>query len=218
MLPHGRFEPVGGGLRNVVGTLPGPGPALVIAAHDDTQRRPKGFVGANDSAAGTAAVIELARALRRDLPAGHREVRFVLFDGEELPAGCTSFEACGLRGSKAYAAAHPGETGEMVLLDYIANKGLRIPRETNSDEALWSQLRAAAKRAGAGSYFPGVTQVPIIDDHIPFLQAGVPAIDLIDFAYPYKNTVKDTLDKLSPAALDAVGETVAELALALAKN
>ena len=63
----------------------------------------------------------------------------------------------------------------------------------------------AAQRAGAGSYFPGTTQVPIIDDHVPFLEAGVPAIDLIDWAYPYKNTVKDTLDKLSPAALDAVG-------------
>jgi Zn-dependent M28 family amino/carboxypeptidase len=163
-------------------------------------------------------VIELARALRRDLPAGHREVRFVLFDGEELPLGCTSFESCGLRGSKAYVAAHPGETGQLVLLDYIANQGLRIPRETNSDAPLWSQLRAAAQRAGEGAYFPATTQVPIIDDHEPFLQAGVPAIDLIDWAYPYKNTVKDTIDKLSPVALDAVGETVAELAIGLAKN
>jgi glutaminyl-peptide cyclotransferase len=218
MLPNGRFEVVGGGLRNVVGTLPGPGPALVIAAHYDTQVRPKGFVGANDSAAGTAAVIELARALRRDLPPRHREIRFVLFDGEELPVGCTSFESCGLRGSRAYLAAHPGETGQMVLLDYIANKGLRIPRETNSDSSLWAQLRAAAQRAGAGSYFPAATQIPIIDDHVSFIQAGVPAIDLIDWAYRYKNTIKDTTDKLSLAALDAVGETVAELAIALATH
>jgi glutaminyl-peptide cyclotransferase len=216
MLPHGRFEPVGHGLRNIVGTLPGPGPALVIGAHYDSEAHPKGFVGANDSAAGTAAVIELARVLRHQLPAGHREVRFVLFDGEEEPAGCTPFPSCGIRGSKAYVAAHPGETGQMVLLDYIANKGLRIPREGNSDPGLWAQLRAAAARVSAGAYFPDGLQVPIIDDHVPFIEAGDPAIDLIDFSYRYKDTLGDTVNKLSVAALDAVGESVAELAIKLA--
>lgn len=215
MLPHGRFEPVGHGLRNIVGTLPGPRPALVIGAHYDTQLRPKGFVGANDSAAGTAAVIELTRALRHDLPAGHREIRFVLFDGEEEPASCTPFPACGIRGSKAYVRAHPGQTGQMLLLDYIANRGLRIPREGNSDPGLWAQLRTAAQRAGAGAHFPGGVQVPIIDDHVPFLEAGVPAIDLIDYSYRYKNTLRDTVDKLSVASLAAVGQAVAELAIRL---
>jgi Zn-dependent M28 family amino/carboxypeptidase len=215
MLPHGRFEPVGGGLRNVVGTLPGPGPAIVIGAHYDTQLKPKGFVGANDSAAGTAAVIEIGRALRTVLPPGHREVKLVLLDGEELPPGCNSFERCGLRGSKAYVAAHPGETGQMILLDYIANKGLRLPRETNSNVALWNQLRAAAGQVGAGARFPATTQIPIIDDHIPFVQSGVPSIDLIDFSYPFKQTAQDTPDKLSVKALDAVGETVAQLAIGL---
>ena len=211
MLPNGRFEPFGGGLRNIVGTLPGPGPALVIGAHYDSESHPKGFVGANDSAAGTAAVIELSRVLRRALPAGHREVRFVLFDGEEEPTGCQPFDKCGIRGSHAYVAAHPGQTGQMVLLDYIANKGLRIPREGNSNPALWSQLRAAAQRVGAGARFPDITQVPIIDDHVPFLQAGVPAIDLIDFSYRYADTVRDTVDKLSARSLDAVGESTVEL-------
>ncbi len=215
MLPRGRFEPIGGGLRNVVGTLPGPGPAIVIGAHYDSESHPKGFVGANDSAAGTAAVIELSRALRRALPAGHREVRFVLFDGEEEPTGCEPFEKCGLRGSRAYVAAHPGQTGQMILLDYIANKGLRIPRETNSNEALWAQLRAAAQKVGAGARFPDTTQVPILDDHTPFVGAGVPSIDLIDFSYRYADTVKDTPDKLSVKALDPVGEAVAQLVLSL---
>src|SRR6266566_5261454 len=94
LLPDGRFEPfpsVGPqqGLRNIVGVLPGRPPAILIGAHYDTQYRPKGFVGANDSAAGTAALIELARDLRADLPANHREIRFVLFDGEEATPGCT---------------------------------------------------------------------------------------------------------------------------------
>jgi glutaminyl-peptide cyclotransferase len=222
LLPDGRFEPfpsVGPqqGLRNIVGVLPGRPPAILIGAHYDTQYRPKGFVGANDSAAGTAAVIELARDLGTELPSGHREIRFVLFDGEEAPPGCSDryFQYCALRGSRAYAAAHSGQVGDMILLDYIANKGVRIPRETNSTPELWAQLRDAASEAGAGDVFPAGTQTPIIDDHIPFLGRRIPAIDVIDWAYPYKNGVEDTLDKLDPASLDAVGETVAKLVIDL---
>ncbi|MFN2612783.1 MAG: M28 family metallopeptidase [Solirubrobacterales bacterium] len=210
-LPGGVFEPVPGGLRNVVGTLPGPGPATVIGAHYDSEALPKRFVGANDSAAGTAGVVELARDLSRRLPAGHRQIRFVLFDGEEEPAHCTPFIECGLRGSKAYVAAHPGETGQMILLDYIANKGLRIPQEGNSDPALWAKLRTAAAQVGAAGIFPARGGAPILDDHVPFLQAGVPAIDLIDFSYRFKDTNQDTVGKLSVASLDAVGETVAQM-------
>lgn len=219
-LPNGRFEPVPGGLRNVVGTIPGSAPAILIGAHYDTEYRPPGFVGANDGAAGTAAVIELSRALERELAGSpHREVRFVLFDGEEEPPGCPSshFAECALRGSRAYAAAHPGEIGEMILLDYVANQGLRIPREANSDPELWGRLRAAAARVGADATFPAAEAGGVIDDHIPFLAAGIPAIDLIDFSYPYANTVEDTPDKLSKADLNAVGEAVAEVAIVLAK-
>ena len=64
------------------------------------------------------------------------EIRFVLFDGEEEPPGCpdAQFQRCALRGSKAYVEAHRGEVGEMILLDYIANEGLSIPREANCCE------------------------------------------------------------------------------------
>jgi len=98
-LPDGRFEPVPGhrGLRNVVGRLPGAKPAIVIAAHYDTKALP-GFVGANDGAAGTAAVLELARALgRTDRPPDAPELRFVLFDGEEATDDARAFTATGLR-------------------------------------------------------------------------------------------------------------------------
>jgi Zn-dependent M28 family amino/carboxypeptidase len=216
-LPNGTFEPVPGGLRNVVGSLPGPAPAVLIGAHYDTEAHPPGFVGANDGAAGTAAVIELARTLERELPEGHNEVRFVLFDGEEEPPGCpdAEFAQCALRGSKAYVASHSGEgqVGEMILLDYVANKGLHIPREGNSDPGLWAKLRAAAIKAGVEQYFPSGEQPPLLDDHLPFVEAGVTSIDLIDFSYEYADTVEDTPDKLDPAALDAVGEAVAELVL-----
>jgi glutaminyl-peptide cyclotransferase len=208
-LPDGRFEPVRGhpGLRNIVGRLPGRAPAIVVGAHYDTEYHPKGFVGANDGAAGTAAVVELARALRST---SGREVRFVLFDGEEEGPGCSNarFAECALRGSRAYVAAHRGEVGQMVLLDYIANKGLRLPREGSSDEALWARVRAAAQSVGVGAVFPASTETTIYDDHTPFLRAGIPSVDLIDFSYRYADGVRDTLDKLSVRSLDAVGETV----------
>jgi glutaminyl-peptide cyclotransferase len=211
-LPNGRFEAVKGhpGLRNVVGTMPGRTPAIVVGAHYDSEYHPKGFVGANDSAAGTAAVVELARDLVRTVYPGSREVRFVLFDGEEEGPGCSNarFATCALRGSRAYVAAHRREIGQMVLLDYIANKGVRLPREGSSNPALWARLRAAARRVGVGAVFPPTDQVTIYDDHTPFLRAGIPAVDLIDFSYRYADGLDDTLDKLSLASLDAVGETV----------
>jgi Zn-dependent M28 family amino/carboxypeptidase len=216
LLPGGRFESVPGGLRNIVSVARGTRPALVIGAHYDVDAHPPGFVGANDGAAGTAAVVELARALRRR-PAGARELRFVLFDGEEEPLGTpdSEFYERALRGSKAYVAAHAREVGDMVLLDYIANRGLQLPREGSSDPVLWVQLRAAARRVGAISYFPDGEEIAIFDDHTPFLRAGIPAIDLIDWSYRYRDTVEDTVDKLSVRSLDAVGESVAQLAATL---
>lgn len=216
-LPGGRFEDVPGhaGLRNVVGVLRGRLPAIVIGAHYDSEAHPPGFVGANDGAAGTAAVVQLSRDLARlPRPRGARELRFVLFDGEEEPRGCpdAAFEACALRGSKAYVAAHRGQISALVLLDYIANTGLRLPREASSDATLWAALRAAARTVGAGDVFPDRDQTGILDDHTPFLRAGIPAIDLIDFSYRYRDTTRDTYDKLSRRALDAVGESVLELA------
>ena len=222
MLPHGRFEPFRStgpqqGLRNIVGEIPGRAPAILVGAHYDSEYHPKGFVGANDSAAGTAGVIELARRLPSELPADHPEIRFVLFDGEEEGPGCpnSQFATCALRGSRAYAAAHPGQVSNMILLDYIANRGLQIRREANSNVALWTQLRRAAEQVGAGSYFPPGTAPPVLDDDIPFLEQGVPSIDLIDFTYRYADTVQDTPDKLDPAAFDAVGETVSQLVIDL---
>jgi glutaminyl-peptide cyclotransferase len=221
LLPGGRFEPVPGepGLRNVVGTLPGRRPGIVVGAHYDTLVKPKGFVGANNGAAGTAVVIEAARALAKaEPPGGAREVRFVLFDGEEpaagLPEESADFYHSGLRGSRAYVARHPGRTAAMVLLDYVGNTGLRLPREGSSSIEVWARLRGAAKTVGAGRIFPPYSGDIITDDHTPFLRAGVPAVDLIDWSYR-GHDLSDGIDKLSRASIDAVGETVVQLVLRL---
>lgn len=216
LLPNGTFEPVPGrGLRNVVGTIPGTKPGIVLGAHYDVLVKPRGFVGANNGAAGSAIVIEAARAMARmKRPPGAPELRFVLFDGEEpargTPEETVDFYSVGLRGSRAYVAAHPGRTRAMVLLDYVGHKGLRLPREATSTPALWGELRAAAKATDNGWAFPAGTGPAITDDHTPFLRDGVPAVDLIDWDYP-GHEVTDTLDKLSTRSLDAVGESVVEL-------
>jgi Peptidase family M28 len=217
LLPDGRFEAIPGepGLRNVVGTLEGRRPGVVVGAHYDTLVKPRGFVGANNGAAGTAVVIEAARALAAlERPAGAREVRFVLFDGEEPAAGLPEegedFYHEGLRGSRAYVAANRGRTMAMVLLDYVGNQDLRLPREATSTPELWERVLRAAERTGAEAVFSNEEGVAIVDDHTPFLRSGVPAVDLIDWSYP-GHSLADGLDKISRQSLDAVGETVVRL-------
>ena len=217
LFPNGSFEaiPDEPRLRNIVSTLPGREPGIVVGAHYDTLVKPPGFVGANNGAAGSAVVIEAARALD-GAPADPeaRKVSFVLFDGEEpaagLPEESPDFYNEGLRGSRAYVDAHSGETSSMILLDYVGNKGLRLPREANSTEELWSRLLVAAEAVGAQRFFSSETGPAIIDDHVPFLRAGVPAIDLIDWSYP-GHSLADGLDKISRKSLDGVGETVVQL-------
>jgi hypothetical protein len=210
-LPGGRFQPVPGGLRNVVGKVRGRDPArvVVLGAHYDTKEIP-GFLGANDGASGTAIVTELARTIRpRRLGP---TVVFLLFDGEEAPAGTpnSQFERYGLRGSKA-AAPRYRDAEAMILLDFVGERGLRIPAESFSDAGLWRRLRRAARRVGVGRVFPSGTQGGILDDHVPFLREGVPSIDLIDFDFPCFHQRCDDMSRISPRSLDAVGETTLEL-------
>jgi len=211
-LPGGNLEPFGSaGLQNIVGVLPGKLPAVVIGAHYDTKDIP-GFVGANDGAGGTAGVLELARSLRNlRRPASAPELRFVLFDGEESPGASSDFYRFGDRGSKQYVRRYRRAVGSMILLDFVAQRGLRIPREAGSDPRLWSRLRSAAMRVGAGQAFPSGSRGAILDDHTPFTRAGIPSIDLIDFDYACFHVLCDTPAQLTPASLGAVGETLVEL-------
>jgi glutaminyl-peptide cyclotransferase len=214
LLPNGRFEALPKGLRNIVGSLPGTGKAIVVGAHYDTLETIPHFVGANDSAAGTAVLLELARDLRHTKrAAGAPPIVFALFDGEEEPRGGKDFDTSALRGSRAYVRAHRHTTRELILLDYVGNKDIQLPLEPNSTRSLWERMRAAAHRVGESRVFRDNYGPSLLDDHTPFLDAGIPAIDLIDFSYRYAHTPQDTLDKISPRALDAVGEAVYALVL-----
>jgi glutaminyl-peptide cyclotransferase len=211
VLPHSAFQAVPGGLRNIVTRVRGRNPhdVVVVGAHYDTKDIP-GFVGANDGAAGTAVVLELARHLPpRHL---HPTIVFALFDGEESPDDTpdSEFEQKGLRGSRVAAKAYH-DARAMILLDFIGLKNVRLPREESSDPLLWQQLRESAHRVGAQDAFPLGIGPDILDDHTPFEQVGVPSIDLIDFNYPCFHKTCDDLSQVSERSLNEVGETVRDL-------
>jgi glutaminyl-peptide cyclotransferase len=212
-LPKGRYQPVPGGLRNVIGTTPGRerGRTVVVGAHYDTKDLP-GFLGANDGASGTAVAVELARTIKRP----RHTLKFILFDGEESPRGTPDrlFRQRGLRGSKV-AARRYRDARAMVLLDFVGDRQLSIPREGYSSPGLWRRMRAAARAVGVGRHFPPGVRGPIADDHLPFLEEGVPSIDLIDFDFPCWHRVCDDLSSVSEASLDVTGESVHRLLASL---
>ncbi len=210
-----------GPYENVLGTIGGSGRGVVVVgAHYDTKDAIPGFVGANDGASGVGVLLELARTLPRPLPGP--AVQLVAFDAEEA-RGDRPFEVDGTRGSRQYVGyARRGGLQDspplesiraMVLFDLVGDCDLAIPREQDSDPALYELFAAAAaQRSGSPAPFEG-TRGPVGDDHLPFVEAGIPAVDLIDFSYgpgsspgEYWHTPEDTLDKVCAASLDAVGE------------
>ena len=209
--------------RNVVGVVRGRGEGdIVVGAHHDTKDHIPGFVGANDGASGVAVVLELARVFAERSPLDGPSLRFVLFDAEEARGG-RPFTEDGTRGSAQFVSLAEGGGGQgappledidaMVLFDLVGDCDLELPREANSDPQLYDTFAAAAAEVD-GDEAPFEGEVPaILDDHLPFLEAGVPAVDVIDLRYgpgerpgAYWHTPEDTLDKVCVESLDAVGE------------
>jgi Zn-dependent M28 family amino/carboxypeptidase len=155
-------------------------------------------------------MLEIARVLQKiKRPKNASPIWFVAFDGEEATDDA-DFMGTGVRGSKAFAKKYAKRIKELVLLDFVANKNLAIPYEQSSDASMWADLREAAERVGSDSAFPDTQQGVVEDDHTPFLQRGVPAIDLIDFNFPCWHKPCDDLTAVSKASLDKSGEAVLE--------
>ena len=210
--------------RNVSGVLHGVGadgkPAkdwIIIGAHYDTKVGiADNFVGANDSSSGAGVVLELARVMR----ATDINVMFVFFDGEECFRRYGKDD--GLRGSLRLAEQlkHDGRavnTRAVVILDMIADRDLNVTIPRNSDSKLISALFGAAEKEGTRAKF-SLSPLEILDDHAPFMAAGIPAIDIIDYTYgsapglnDYWHTPEDTMDKLSVENVGIIGRTVLRL-------
>ncbi|MFQ5695512.1 MAG: M28 family peptidase [Terriglobia bacterium] len=200
-------------MKNIIGKIPGRSrDIIVLAGHYDTKTL-AGFVGANDGGSSTGLLLELARVLgrRQPLPV---PVWVVFFDGEE--AFRTFTKTDGLFGSR-YQANRWARDGvlprirALLLVDMIGDKHLNLRRDANSTRWLTDMIWRLAEEKGHGEHF--LDEVTAIeDDHVPFVRAGVPAIDLIDLDFGpgngYWHTTADTLDKLSAESFHVIGEVV----------
>ena len=158
--------------------------------------------GANDSASGVALLLELARILPRDLDL---IVQIVLFDAEDN-GGIGDWDW--ILGSRGYVEHMSIRPDSVIIVDMIGDTDLDIFKEYNSDPLLLDQIWEKAEELGYSSVFKDEYKHSMLDDHTPFIEAGIPAVDIIDFDYPYWHTTADTADKVSPVSLQIVGETL----------
>jgi len=198
--------------RNLTGIAGDPnGPIFLIGAHYDTRRvadqdrlfpaRPE--PGANDGASGVAVLLELARVL--DLSRVHGQVWLVFFDAEDN-GRLDGWDW--IVGSTYYADELPVIPSYAIVVDMVGDSEQEIYLEGNSDPVLQGHLWNIAASLGYEEYFIPELRHTMIDDHIPFQQRGIPAVDIIDFEYPYWHTTGDTVDKLSPSSLERVGRVL----------
>jgi glutaminyl-peptide cyclotransferase len=211
--PEGKFP-----IHNIVAKYPGTKDGiLVIAGHYDTNYplRNINYVGANDGGSSTAILLELANHLRGRKRDGY-SVWLLWTDGEEAVKQWSPIDSL-------YGTRHIAEKWQrdgtlkkikaFLLTDMIADADLNIERDTNSTPWLEDLIHQAATTLGYQSHFFGRT-IAVEDDHLPFVQRGVPSADLIDLDYGYgdvfHHTPQDTIDKLSPKSLEIVGNVILE--------
>ncbi len=194
---------------------------VLFGAHWDTRpwadsdpipaKRNLPVLGANDGASGVAVLLELARSLKRSSPSVGVDIAF--FDGEDL--GTEDDPNGYFRGSTRYVERIAGETLPLfvVIVDLVGDKDLTLHWEGNSRrhasnvvDLVWEEARSLRIRS-----FRSDVRHTVADDHIPFLNADIPAIDIIDMDYPHWHTTHDTPDKCSPESLEGVGRVLLSL-------
>jgi Zn-dependent M28 family amino/carboxypeptidase len=199
-------------VRNVIGRAnAGKGPIIILGAHCDTRRLADKdpahsrdpVPGANDGASGVAVLLELARVL--DLRQVRHEIWLAFFDAEDN-GGIEGWNW--IVGSTYMADNLSTQPDAMILVDMIGTTDQQIYFDRNSDRALSEKVWKIAGQLGYGDHFIPEARWAMIDDHIPFARRQIPAIDIIDFDYPYWHTVADTADKVSPDSLQRVGRTL----------
>ncbi len=203
--PRGNIKMV-----NIRAMRPGARPTVIaITGHYDTKRFSEfRFDGASDGGSSAAWLLEMARAtanLKLE-----NTLEFVFFDGEEAVVEWTAEDS--VYGSRydldrRYKAGQLRDLKALILVDMIGDKNLNIKKESGSTSWLTNTIWSTAQSMGFTREFLN-DSIQIEDDHIPFLKAGVPAVDLIDFDYPPWHTANDTLDKTSARSLKVVGDVV----------
>lgn len=224
-------NPMGEGLVELCNVVVSAGPAggqrLWLGAHFDTRpvsdkdpdpaKRDLPLVGANDGASGVSVLLHLMELFAGQAPA--QGVDLIFFDGEDSGSAGKPLEFC--LGSAHLARTwndfgSPLSTGQpqgVIILDMIGDRDLTIPMEQYSlrySPELVDLIYTRAESLGLGAFVrePGPA---VYDDHIPFIQAGIPAVDLIDFDYPLWHTSGDTPEACSAASLAQVGTLLVDL-------
>jgi Zn-dependent M28 family amino/carboxypeptidase len=209
-------------VKNVIGKWGEGDPWIVLGTHYDSRmvsdHDPNIFnqstpvPGANDGASGVALLLELARNLPHQLKAnqaddqtGVKQIWLVFFDAEDngnIPGWDW------ILGSRAFVQNLEDKPTAAIIVDMIGDANLNIYQEKNSDPAHTKEIWDQAQTLGYTDEFIPFPKYGIIDDHIPFLEAGIPAVDVIDIEYAYYHTTEDKPDKTSTDSLKAVGDTI----------
>jgi glutaminyl-peptide cyclotransferase len=206
-------EMLGHPIQNVIAHRGDEMPKIILAAHYDTRMladndpdprmQLEPVPGANDGASGVAVLLELARVL----PSDTIPIWLVFFDAEDN-GRIQGWDW--ILGSQAFVAELETHPEAVVIVDMIGDADLNIYKERSSDQDLVDEIWNVAAALGYEQVFIPEPKYSMIDDHTPFLQAGIPAIDIIDFDYPYWHTTEDTVEKVSAESLGIVGATLQE--------
>ena len=212
-------------VRNLVARS-GEGPTVILGAHYDTRiwadqdpdpaLREENVPGANDGGSGAAVLLELARVIS-DHYVAKAEIRLVFFDAEDngniepWSQRPESLQGGWIIGSSLYAENLDLESEDiqfMVLVDLVGDMNQRFLQEAFSRSSapdLVEEIWSNAASLGFEDVFLPQSGGAILDDHRPFINRGIPAVDIIDLDYPFWHTTQDTLDKVSAESLERVG-------------
>ncbi len=208
------FSQNGISYRNVIAHRQAGEKWYIIAAHYDSRQfankdpdinlRDQPVPGANDGASGVAVLLELARILPQDYP---HSISLVFFDAEDQ-GGINDQEW--IMGSTYYAGTLNKKPDAVVILDMVGDEDQKFYYESNSDSDLRKNIWQIANSLGYSDVFIPIVKHSILDDHVPFIKLGIPAVDIIDFEYEYWHTTQDIPRHVAPSSLERVGSVVYE--------
>jgi len=198
-------------LTNIIAKSSNSPPKIILGTHYDTRafsdnetslsKKKIPVPGANDGASGTAVLLELGRILTRE----ELDIWIVFFDAEDQGNLGNWDWSIGAQ----YFVNQLDTTPEyVIIIDMIGDENLEIYKEKNSTPSLVDSIWNEAEKLGYESYFNQDYKFSIIDDHLPFIDKGIPACLIIDLDYPYWHTTEDTLDKVSDNSLEIIGNVL----------
>lgn len=205
-------ERMGHSIRNVIAKRGSGSTWVILGAHYDSRffadndpvlaNQTVAVPGANDGASGVAVLLEMARVFPKN---SDKQVWLVFFDAEDQ-GRIEDWDW--ILGSRAFAESLTAKPDAVVVVDMIGDADLNIYREKTSDKAITDGIWKTAEDLGYAGQFINEEKYSILDDHLPFLELGIPAVDIIDFDYPFWHTLADTQENISSKSLAVVGNTL----------